>query len=193
MLKLDTRDQLWIGLALVLLMALTRVQTGALGHTVPDASFAVFFLAGLYLRPAWALPALFGLGFAIDLAAVGWANVSAYCLSPAYLALVPAYAAMWGAGRWYGERHQEALRTLLPLGASLAVGVSLAELFASGGFYLFSDRFAEPTLAGLAGRLVEFFPTTLATLALYVALAIAAHVAVAAAVRSHRARGLNAG
>lgn len=186
MLKLDTRDQLWIGLALALLMILTRVQSGTLGHVVPDASFAVFFLAALYLRPAWTLPALFALGFVVDLAAVGFAGVSAYCLSPAYLMLVPAYAAMWGAGRWYGTRHRPAPGTLLPLGASLAAGVTLAEVFASGGFYFFSGRFADVTVAGLAERLVQYFPDTLAALAVYVALAAVVHLAVAALAAGRR-------
>ena len=189
MLKLDTRDQLWIGLALALLMALTRVQTGAFGHAVPDASFAVFFLAGLYLRPVWAIPALFALGFVMDLAAVGWAGISAFCLSPAYLMLVPAYAALWAAGRWYGGRHQTNWRTLLPLGASLAVGVTIAELFASGGFYLFSGRFVEPTLAGFAERLTQYFPNTLTALALYAGLAVGVHLAVVALARATGRRG----
>ena len=89
---LTPRQQLAVGLALAGLMALTRGQhLGALGFA-PDASWAVFFLAGVYLEPLWALPALMLLAFFLDLAAVTWGGVDGFCLTPAYLALVPAHA-----------------------------------------------------------------------------------------------------
>ncbi len=50
----DSRSRIPIGLALAALMAGTRGQRFApLAHHLPDASLAVFFLAGLSLRSIW--------------------------------------------------------------------------------------------------------------------------------------------
>ncbi len=59
MLTLSKRNQILIGLVLVALM----VATGghhypAVRHMLPSASWAVFFLAGVYLRPVFADPTL---------------------------------------------------------------------------------------------------------------------------------------
>lgn len=179
MLALSARHQLWIAFALALVMLVTRGQHVAeVSLALPDASLAVFFLAGLYLTPVWAFAAFFAGALAIDLAAVGWGGVSAYCMSPAYLLLVPAYGAMWAAGRWSARRYQPAWETLYPLGTALWFGVMAAELLASGGFYLFSGRFTDLSFAGFAERLMAFFPQTLSALALYVGLALIVHLGV---------------
>jgi hypothetical protein len=178
MLRLNNRDSLWVGLALGLVMAATRGQHAAvLGHPLPDASLAVFFLAGVYLRPAWVFAALFLEGMLIDIAAVTWGGVSGFCISPAYGFLLPAYGITWAAGRWYSTRHRLAWSTLLPLFAALGVAVTSAELLASGGFYVFSGRFADLSLAEFGLRLIQYFPTSLQALTLYVLLAAVVHVA----------------
>ncbi len=178
--QLKNPDSLWIGLALGLAMAATRGQHAAvLGHPLPDASLAVFFLAGVYLRAAWVFAALFAEAILIDIAAVTWGGVSGFCISPAYGFLLPAYGVMWAAGRWYSTRHRLAWPTLLPLLASLAVAATLAELLASGGFYVFSGRFADLSLAEFGLRLTNYFPTSLQALALYISLAAVVHVAFA--------------
>ncbi len=176
----DMRSRLLIGLALAALMAATRGQQFApLGQHLPDASLAAFFLAGFYLRGVWAFVALFALGTAIDLAAIGWGGVSGYCLTPAYWMLVPAYGAVWGAGRWYAGRHRDSAATLPTLGAALLAGGLGAELFASGGFYLFSGRFADVSLLGFAYSLVSYLPGTLVALFAYVGMAAIVHLSLA--------------
>jgi hypothetical protein len=80
----DSRSRILIELALVALMAATRGQRFApLAHHLPDASLAVFFLAGLSLRSIWDFPALVGLATVIDPTAIGWGGVSGYCMIPA--------------------------------------------------------------------------------------------------------------
>ncbi|MGB2130126.1 MAG: hypothetical protein ACPHXW_01795, partial [Marinobacterium sp.] len=59
MMKLAQRDQLWVGLGLIVLLALTRGQHFASVDHLPSASWAVFFLAGVFLRPLWSFPLLF--------------------------------------------------------------------------------------------------------------------------------------
>src|SRR5690554_3136356 len=56
-----TSKNFWpIVLGLAVLMAATRSHHFASVTHLPDASWAVFFLAGFYLRPLWVFPALLG-------------------------------------------------------------------------------------------------------------------------------------
>jgi hypothetical protein len=61
--------------------------------------------------------------------------------------------------------------------------VAVAQLLTSGGFYVFSGRFAEPTLAGFVARVVQYFPPMLGTFALYLGVAAVVHLALAAVYR----------
>jgi hypothetical protein len=184
----ESRSQIAIGLALAALMAATRGQELApWGQHLPDASLAVFFLAGFYLRPAWVFVTLFALATLIDMTAIGWGGVSAYCVSPAYWLLLPAYGTLWGAGRWYRMLHRPDLSSLPRLGALLIGAGVLAEAFASGGFYLFSGRF-EPSLVGFGYSLVSYLPDTLAALFAYVAAGVVVHLVLTAGQRAQGAR-----
>lgn len=181
MLTLTSRQQIFIGFALVAMMLLTRSHHWASLHSLPDASWAIFFLLGVYVRALWVVPVLIAASMVIDYFAITWGGVSDFCVSPAYWLLLPAYAVLFAGGRFYARGHRLSLRGLLRLmGVALAV-VVLAELLTSGGFYFFSGRFAEPTLAGLMPRLEKYFPHTLGTFALYLGAAVAVHLAVVAA------------
>jgi len=184
MLTLSNRNQILIGAVLALLLIATRGQHFATLHSLPGASWAVFFLVGVYLRPVWILPAMLVFVWGLDftphlLSGASLAEIvsggQAFCLTPAYFFLLPAYGALWFAGCWYARQYRFEWRTLLPLGAAALVGAAGCELFSSGGFYFFSGRFAEPTFAELAGRLVTYFPRYLQSLAFYVGLAAVVH------------------
>ncbi len=174
---LSNRHQLIIGVLLALLILATRGHHFATLHALPSASWAAFFLAGIYLRPVWAMTALLLLCAGMDSYAFIWGNASGYCLTAAYAFLVPAYGAQWFAGRWYAKQHQFAWHTLLPLSAATLAGSALCELFSSGGFYFFSGRFAEPNLAEFASRLVKYFPGSLQAIAFYILCASLLHAA----------------
>src|SRR3990172_1025216 len=159
MLTLSKRHQITMGIVLAILMIATRGHHFAIAKQIlPSASWAVFFLAGVYLRPTWVLAGLFGLASFLDFAAIGWAGVSDYCMSPAYVALIPAYGALWLAGRWYAGRYTFKLATLLPLAAAALAGIAISEVISSGSFYFFSGRFAETTFAGFGARVLQNGP-----------------------------------
>lgn len=183
MLNLTNRQQAAIGLMLTLLMLLTRSHHWASIHSLPDASWAIFFLLGVYVRPLWMVPALIAASVVIDYVAITWGGVSDFCVSPAYWMLIPAYFALFAGGRFYARGHSLSLPGLARLAGVALVAVALAELLTSGGFYVFSGRFAEPTLAGFGPRFATYFPRMLGTFALYLGVAAAAHVALAAAFR----------
>ena len=176
MIPANPRSQLAIGLTLALLLAATRSHHFATALHLPDASWAVFFLAGFYLRTVWMFPALIALAGVSDYVTIAWFGVSDFCVSPAYGLLLPAYGALWLAGRWYAGRHRFALSTLIPLAGSVVIGAALCEIISSGGFYFFSGRFAETSLVELGLRLAKYFPPSMESLALWMGIAIVAHI-----------------
>lgn len=179
MMNLEKRHQLWIGIALGALIAATHGHHFATALNLPPATWVVFFLAGFYLRSAWAFGALLAEVVAIDYIAVAFGGVSAFCVSPAYGFLLPAYGTLWLAGRWFATRYSFSLRALPALAASLVASVTLAEVFTSGGFYFFSGRFAETSLAEFGARLVQYFPHSLSSFAFWAGIALIVHVAFA--------------
>lgn len=174
-------NQIVIGLVLILLMAATRGHHFATLEHLPGASWAVFFLAGVYLRSAWVLPALLGFAWSLDFAAFTWGGVSGFCLTPAYVFLLPAYSSLWFAGRWYAERpgqtgiHALNWYSFMSFSFALVVGAATCELFSSGGFYFFSGRFVEPTFIEFGARLLKYFPSYLQSLIFYVGISVVLH------------------
>jgi len=174
--NLSVRNQLTIGAGLVLLMILTREYHFSSLHSLPGASWAIFFLAGLYLRAIWPLVGLFILTWALDFSAYTWGGASSFCLTSSYVFLLPAYSALWYAGSWYARRYQFEWNTLLPLSLSLMTGAAVCEIFSSGGFYFFSGRFEETTLIEFGQRLVQYFPHYVGSLVFYIGIAVAIHI-----------------
>ena len=185
--NLSVRNQLTIGAGLVLLMILTREYHFSSLHSLPGASWAIFFLAGLYLRAIWPLAGLFILTWALDFSAYTWGGASSFCLTSSYVFLLPAYSALWYAGSWYARRYQFEWQTLLPLSLSLMTGAAVCELFSSGGFYFFSGRFEETTLIEFGQRLVQYFPNYVGSLVFYIGIAVIIHTMFAFVQGSFRA------
>ncbi|MFP5419383.1 MAG: hypothetical protein ACLGHA_09530 [Gammaproteobacteria bacterium] len=181
MLNLSTRQQIAIGFVLVLMMLLTRSHHWASIHSLPDASWAIFFLLGVYVRALWVVPVLIAASVVIDYVAITWGGVSDFCVSPAYWLLIPAYAVLFAGGRFYARGHSLSGMGVLRLAGIALVVVAVAQLLTTGGFYFFSGRFAEPTLTGLMLRLEKYFPPMLGTFALYLGAAVVVHLALAAA------------
>ncbi|WP_101925192.1 MULTISPECIES: hypothetical protein [Luteimonas] len=165
--------------SLVVLMAATRLHHfGAL----PDASWAVFFIGGFYLRAwsRWAFPALMGLAVAVDafvITSQGLSFWSHYCVSPAYWCLIPAYFALWAGGGWL-RRHSTGgvAKTLGLLAASLVASVVVCHLIAQGSFYWISSSVAEPTIAGWWKNYSDWLLPYGRVTALYVGAAAMVHV-----------------
>jgi hypothetical protein len=175
MINLSVRSQLTIGVALMLLMIVTRGHHFSSLHSLPGASWAVFFLAGVYLHTVWPLAGFFILSWILDFSAYTWGGASSFCLTSAYIFLLPAYSALWYAGQWYARRHQFEWQTLLPLFLSLMTGAAVCELFSSGGFYFFSGRFEETTLVEFGQRLMQYFPHYIGSLAFYIGIIVVIH------------------
>ena len=175
MMIISVRNQLIIGVALVLLMIITRGHHFSSLHSLPGASWAIFFLAGVYLRAVWPLAGFFIFTWGLDFSAYTWGGASGFCLTSAYVFLLPAYSALWYAGRWYARQHQFEWQTVLPLSLSLMIGAAVCELFSSGGFYFFSGRFEETTFAEFGQRLMQYFPHYIGSLMFYIGITAIIH------------------
>lgn len=119
---------------------------------LPDASWAVFFIAGFYLAQgrsllrglfAWPLAALLALAVLVDwyvISAQGIAFWSHYCVSPAYWFLLPAYASLWLGGAFLRSRcHGLHLRELGLLVVSALAAISACFLLSDTSYYWLSD------------------------------------------------------
>jgi len=175
--SLSIRNQVIIGLFLMILMVVTRGHHFATINHLPSASWAVFFLAGLYLSGKWMFPLLLTQAALMDFVAITWGGVSSYCVSPAYSLLLPAYGALWLAGRWYAGHYQFYWKTLLPLIYCVVLATIISTVLSGGGFYFFSSLYAEPTLIEYAHRFVIYFPKNLSNMAFYLILAAIFQVA----------------
>lgn len=185
---LSRSQQFIIAAVLAVLMIVTRGHHFASVDALPSASWAIFFLLGLYLSSAAWMPIFLILAAALDVSAVLWGGVTnSACLSPAYGFLVPAYGSLWLAGRWYASHYQFKLQTLLPLIASVVVGTATSAVFSGGGYYFFSGNYIDPTVAEYSQRFVNSFTSHLSVMAFYLVLAMIAHIVFRAAQLSQRA------
>ena len=170
MLELSPRARLITGALLALLMLATRGQHFS-AINLPSASAAVFFLGGLLLTARWAFPALFLQAVALDMYAITFGGVSDWCVTAAYGFLLPAYGVLWLGGRLYARLHREQLSSLAFFISLVLASSFLSHLLSSGGFWFFSGRYPEPTLANFLPRIEHYYPLMLQSMAIYLTLA----------------------
>ncbi|HTT06518.1 MAG TPA: hypothetical protein VMF64_14655 [Steroidobacteraceae bacterium] len=142
---------------------------------IADASWAVFFLGGLYLGRSRVFALFMLLAVLVDYVATQRLGVSSYCLSPAYVFLLPAYGTLWWGGRWLARRWSPArpLRTLALTAASLAIAVSICFVISNASFYWLAARSSPPTLAGWRENFTDWYGYFLAVPFAYVSAVLA--------------------
>lgn len=177
--------------ALAALMAATRFHHFDSAASLPDASFAVFFLGGLYVaRLGRASVAAFivlileaGL---IDYFATSVQGVSDYCMTSAYWFLIPTYGSLWLAGRWFAPHHTMEGRGLAALALTAWAASSFAFMFSSATFYLFSGYFAGMSVVEYASRVTQFYGSYVSAAMLYIACAVGIQM-ILGTIGNHRA------
>ena len=157
---------------LAALMAATREYHFGTTLHLPDASLAVFLLAGFYL-PRWAFPVLLVKAGLVD----GW------CFSPAYWFLIPTYFVLWFAGRFYASRYRFTLRSLAEFAAIAFAATGAAFLISNTSFYLLADYFSEMSAAQYGSQVAQYFLPYLQSAFLYLIAAAVLHVAAAQVTR----------
>ncbi|MDQ5939163.1 MAG: hypothetical protein QG557_110 [Pseudomonadota bacterium] len=146
---------------LILLMALTRSHHVGNAVALPDASLAVFFLAGFFFASRSLFLMLLVQAAMIDYVEISQLNVSDFCISSAYIFLIPTYLTMWLGGRLSAKIHaiqgNKIGFYILSIGI-LAVATTGAFLLSSGSFYLFSGHFEALSLSAFIDNSTVYFP-----------------------------------
>jgi hypothetical protein len=168
-----SHSELAIACALAALMAATRFHHFGSALQLPDASLAVFFLGGLYLRRALAFGAYAGLAALVDYMAIAHVGVSDWCVTPAYAFLLPTYACLWWAGVWCAKHERRGWRGYPRLAGALFCATAPAFFISNASFYALSGYFSGLSLIEYSTRVAKYFPPYLASAAAYVAAAIA--------------------
>ncbi len=158
--------------ALIGLMLATRFHHFGGALSLPDASLAVFFFAGLWVR-GWKF---FGLllieAGLIDYLSITQFNVSDYCISPAYVFLIPTYASLWFAGVYCKKYSAFNVSDLLTQFVVLLIATSVAFAISNGSFYLLSGKFDVNWLE-YSLRVAKYYPSYLAYTLVYAVIVYA--------------------
>lgn len=176
---LSQPQRIGLFILLALVMAGTRINHFA---AMPDASWAVFLVAGFYLRGSmrWAFPLLVAFAALVDFLVISSQGLSFwnhYCMSAAYWFLLPAYAVMWFAGSVLRSQYQAiGWRSLGLLLVATFAATSLCFLISNGSFYWLSDSVASPSFGGWMQNLADWYLPYLRTTTAWICVATAAHV-----------------
>lgn len=158
----------YLPIPLIALMALTRFHHfGDVLH-LPDASLAVFFFAGFYRKKAL-FPFLLVLAGLIDTIAIS-NGTSSWCVSPAYVFLIPTYAVMWFAGRYCSAFKSLKSTELLMQFGVVVLATSVAFLISNGSFYTLSGRYPDLSWAQYFSRVAQYYPPYVSSALLYMVL-----------------------
>lgn len=158
-------------------MAATRFNHFGSSFALPDASYAVFLLGGMYLSryAGFSLAAFVTLLTAagsIDWYATAAGGVSDWCMSPAYWFLIPTYAWIWLAGQWYGNKYTlTSNNTVNWLGGLLLISLvtsSFAFFLSNATFFILSGRYDDMDMFEYGARVAGYYLPYLSITALYV-------------------------
>jgi hypothetical protein len=174
--KILKNSTTWVIAGLALLMALTRYNHFGSSVALPDASYAVFFLGGLFLGRVRGALVMLVLMLAeaalIDYYAINYQGVSGWCVTSAYGFLMAAYAVLWSVGRWYAPRHDLTAKGLLGLVAAAAVAGSLAFVIANVSFYLLAGYFGSMGVLEFAASVAQYYGSYVAVAVIYIGCAV---------------------
>jgi len=161
--NLKINSSLLTPMALMALMAATRVHHFGSAFSLPDASLAAFFLAGMLVNSRVLLAVLLVEAGLLDYLAINQFGVSDYCVTPAYIFLIPTYATLWFAGR-----RSKLLSWPLPFTLLVATAAtSAAFIISNTGFFLFSHYFTATPMLEYAHSVAKYYPPYLASALFY--------------------------
>ena len=173
MFVLDSRYERFAILLLTVLMAVTRIEHFGINQIAPDASTAVFFLAGLLIgNPLWLLAFLIE-ALALDVTAIKIVGVDPVCITFGYCMMIPAYASLWLGPRLLRENFKLDIQSFGKLAFACVTGIAGFFLFSNVGYYIGGGFDKSMGLAEYARRIVQYFPHYLTITLLYAAAGVA--------------------
>jgi hypothetical protein len=167
MFVLNSRQERLVILLLTIAMAATRVEHFGINRIAPDASTAIFFLAGLLIgNPLWLLAFLVE-ALALDATAIKVVGVSPACITFGYFMMIPAYAALWFAPRSLRADSHPNLFGFTKLALVCVAGLVAFFVLSNIGYYFGGGYSTSLGVAEYARRVVRYFPYYLETTLLY--------------------------
>lgn len=177
-------------LALVSLMLATRIQHFGSAFSLPDASLIVFFLSGLFFNRLKLFILLLAEAALIDYVVISQFNVSDFCVSPAYAALIPAYGAMWLAGDYCAKFKKLNRSEMYAQFVVLFLATTAAFLISNGSFFLFSGKVGETSVAHYLHGISLYYPPYISSTLIY-GLVIGVGIKIVRALATHNAESEN--
>jgi hypothetical protein len=183
------RIRVGLFLALTLVMGVTRFGHAGTAPMLPDASWAVFFIAGYYFANEWrrALPVLLIEAVLVDVVAIRAFGLSNYCMTLAYWFLVPAYASLWLGGSVLRHYSRGRRRDLALFPAMLVLSMSACFLLTNASYYWLSGDVPEASFAGWLQNMADWYPSMIGPSCAYVCGVAVLHGAITRWVRTSAA------
>jgi len=153
--------------SLMLLMALTRSSHFGSAFSLPDASLAAFYLAGIFSGGLMSFVVLLVEAGLLDYISITQFNVSDYCISPAYVFLIPTYATLFIAGKWSAKYASFSLRDVTMQLTYIVVASSIAFLISNGSFYFLSGKFADLSWLQYSERVAQYYSPYVSSTLIY--------------------------
>ncbi len=167
MFVLNSRHERLVILLLTIAMAATRIEHFGISRIAPDASTAIFFLAGLLIgNPLW-LVAFLVEALALDVTAIKAVGVSPACITFGYFMMIPAYAALWFAPRSFRADFHPSLFGFTKLALACIAGLVAFFVLSNIGYYFGGGYSTSLGVAEYARRVVRYFPYYLEATLLY--------------------------
>jgi hypothetical protein len=174
MFVLDSRKERLVVLLLTVLMAATRIEHFGINRFAPDASTAIFFLAGLLIRsPLWFF-ALFAEALLLDVTAITVVGVNPVCVTFGYFMMFPAYGALWLAPRSLRNDFVPSVLGFGKLAVACVGGLVGFFVLSNIGYYFGGGFYASLGAVEFARRVAQYFPYYLESTLIYSAAGIAA-------------------
>lgn len=168
--NLSAYQRAGVVLALLAMMASTRMSHFGTAQLLPDASLAIFLLGGLIVRHGLGFMVLIFAAFGLDIYAAQSVAEAAWCFTPAYAGLMPTYGLLWLTGVALGAQQRYA-RPLVALPVSL-IAISLAFIFSNSWFFAFNGVTAPISISEFWVAVAPYFPAYLGSAMLYLAPAL---------------------
>jgi hypothetical protein len=172
MFVLTTKNERFVALALAALMMATRIHHFGISAVAPDASTAVFFLAGLMLASPLYILAFSALALALDMIALGPIGVADACMSSGYWLLFAGYVALWFAGRIARGSARIDFAGASKLFVIASIGTFVFFVLSNVGYYLGSD-YASLSVQEYVQRVSRYLPYYWLVTLVYVTAGIA--------------------
>jgi hypothetical protein len=159
---------------LTLLMLATRTHHFASFNSLPSASIAIFFLAGMFLRNMKAFWFFYVLSVTIDLGSSYYRGQFGDCITTSYPALVLSYGVMFIIGfyarpNWQKNNWQI---NIIKVALALFVASSVAFFISNGSYYTLSGKFPDLSWTEYATRVDKYFFKSISNPTFYVLSAI---------------------